>query len=576
MKGKKKMMIAIALIVLLGILIFAIVMSSKGSSIKITFDSHGGTEVESLKIKKGETIEEPEKPLKEGYEFIGWYYDGKKFDFSKEVDKNIELEAKWLKVGTIKNTVTFDSAGGSSVEAQKVAKGEKVKKPANPTRSGYTFVEWRLDGKSYDFNTKVEKSIKLVAVWKENAVAVKPPVQTSNKGNTTVNKPNVERPVVVTRIYKVTFMDGNSIISTVEVEEGKTVAEPNLLSKENFEFKGWSYAGNVYDFTLPVNSNMTIEAIWTPVLKGTEKVDSSKLSDADAIHNQDSIDIVKENNLITVTKKAPLHSYLNDTETEEWILLILDFEIDPTTLASDDYEIKDTDINDAKTLGATTDTAFVVRVKAETKDYTFKKADNDEVVGTVSVVMDFVKVELNSVNKLDSVESTDVDYNNQSITVSQNGNIITVNENRFLKGPGNTTEGEYGIVLNLGVKPNYITASAGRMDIDDATRAKYGLDENEFVLWLENDEAEKAITFTNAIDNTNTLDVTVKFVAATGISYPANGKTIAVLAQYDSVVKYYEDRDAFELVDDTVESFKFTEDGTEVTAQKSETGWIFN
>ena len=321
---------------------------------------------------------------------------------------------------------------------------------------------------------------------------------------------------------------------------------------------------------------MTIEAIWTPVLKGTEKVDSSKLSDADAIHNQDSIDIVKENNLITVTKKAPLHSYLNDTETEEWILLILDFEIDPTTLASDDYEIKDTDINDAKTLGATTDTAFVVRVKAETKDYTFKKADNDEVVGTVSVVMDFVKVELNSVNKLDSVESTDVDYNNQSITVSQNGNIITVNENRFLKGPGNTTEGEYGIVLNLGVKPNYITASAGRMDIDDATRAKYGLDENEFVLWLENDEAEKAITFTNAIDNTNTLDVTVKFVAATGISYPANGKTIAVLAQYDSVVKYYEDRDAFELVDDTVESFKFTEDGTEVTAQKSETGWIFN
>ena len=110
----------------------------------------------------------------------------------------------------------------------------------------------------------------------------------------------------------------------------------------------------------------------------------------------------------------------------------------------------------------------------------------------------------------------------------------------------------------------------------DATRAKYGLDENEFVLWLENDEAEKAITFTNAIDNTNTLDVTVKFVAATGISYPANGKTIAVLSQYDNVVKYYEDRDAFELVDDTVESFKFTEDGTEVTAQKSETGWIFN
>ena len=102
MKEKKKMMIAIVLIVLLGILIFAIVVSSKGNSIKVTFDSHGGTEVESLKIKKGEIIEEPEKPSKEGYEFIGWYYDGKKFDFSKELDKNIKLEAKWLKVGTLK------------------------------------------------------------------------------------------------------------------------------------------------------------------------------------------------------------------------------------------------------------------------------------------------------------------------------------------------------------------------------------------------------------------------------------------------------------------------------------------
>ncbi len=572
MKEKKKMMIAIVLIVLLGILIFAIVVSSKGNSIKVTFDSHGGTEVESLKIKKGEIIEEPEEPLKEGYEFIGWYYDGKKFDFSKELDKNIKLEAKWLKVGTIKNTITFDSAGGSSVEAQKVSKGEKVKKPANPTRSGYTFVEWTLDGKSYDFNSKVEKSIKLVAVWKQNVV-VNVPVKNTN--NTTNKKPIIEKPVVVTRVYKVTFMDGNSVVSVVEVEEGKRVEEPNILSKENFEFKGWSYAGNVYDFTSPVNSNMTIEAIWSPVLKGTEKVDSSKLTDLDAVHNQNSIDVVKENNLITITKKAPLHSYLNDTETEEWILLILDFAIDPTTLASDDYEIKDTDINDAASMGATTDTAFVVRVKAETKEYTFKKSDTNEVVGTVSIVMDFEKVELNSVDKLASVENTDLDYNNQSITVSKNGNVITVNETRFLKGPGNTTVGEYGIVLNLGVKPNYITASAGTMDITEATKNKYQLEENEFVLWLENDELEKTITFTNGIDTTNTLDVTVKFIKATGVSYPANGKTIAVLSQYDNVVKYYEDRNAFEIEEGT-ESFKFTVDGVEVIAEKIDNEWRFN
>ena len=189
--------------------------------------------------------------------------------------------------------------------------------------------------------------------------------------------------------------------------------------------------------------------------------------------------------------------------------------------------------------------------------------------------MDYVKLELNAVDKLTSVENTDLDYNNQSITVSKTGNVITVNETRFLKGPGNTTVGEYGIVLNLGVKPNYITASAGRMDIDAATKAKYQLEENEFVLWLENDELEKTITFTNGIDTTNTLDVTVKFIKATGISYPANGQTITVLSQYDNVVKYYEDRDAFE-VEEGTESFKFTVDGVEVIAEKIDNEWRFN
>ena len=54
--------------------------------------------------------------------------------------------------------VKFDSAGGSSVETQEVKKNGTVTKPANPTKDGYEFENWLLDGTAYDFDTKVTSS----------------------------------------------------------------------------------------------------------------------------------------------------------------------------------------------------------------------------------------------------------------------------------------------------------------------------------------------------------------------------------------------------------------------------------
>ena len=71
---------------------------------------------------------------------------------------------------TKKYTVTFDSNGGSAVSSQTVVSGKKATKPANPTREGYTFVQWTLNGNAYDFNSSVTKNITLVATWKQNVV----------------------------------------------------------------------------------------------------------------------------------------------------------------------------------------------------------------------------------------------------------------------------------------------------------------------------------------------------------------------------------------------------------------------
>jgi uncharacterized repeat protein (TIGR02543 family) len=65
-------------------------------------------------------------------------------------------------------SVTYDSNGGKGVLGQNVVSGSVATKPENPTKTGYTFVEWQLDGVTYDFNTPVTKNIVLKAVWQKN------------------------------------------------------------------------------------------------------------------------------------------------------------------------------------------------------------------------------------------------------------------------------------------------------------------------------------------------------------------------------------------------------------------------
>lgn len=69
-----------------------------------------------------------------------------------------------------KATVTFNSNGGTAIEAKTIDQGTLVEE-AIPTRAGdtyydtYTFGGWYLNGKKFDFSTVVESDITLVAKW---------------------------------------------------------------------------------------------------------------------------------------------------------------------------------------------------------------------------------------------------------------------------------------------------------------------------------------------------------------------------------------------------------------------------
>lgn len=75
-------------------------------------------------------------------------------------------------VSPTKYNVIFDTDGGTSITTQIVSEGNKAIKPVNPTKTGYIFKYWSLDGAEYQFDEKVTSNITLVAVWEEDKSGV--------------------------------------------------------------------------------------------------------------------------------------------------------------------------------------------------------------------------------------------------------------------------------------------------------------------------------------------------------------------------------------------------------------------
>lgn len=75
---------------------------------EVTFDSNGGSAVETQKVNEGDRAVKPKNPTQEGFLFIEWQLDGVKYDFAAEVKNDITLVAKWQVVaGPEQPTITI-------------------------------------------------------------------------------------------------------------------------------------------------------------------------------------------------------------------------------------------------------------------------------------------------------------------------------------------------------------------------------------------------------------------------------------------------------------------------------------
>ncbi len=141
----------------------------------VNFHTNGGTAISPVTVMYDKLLNEPVKQTKAGHIFAGWYKDEEfktPWNFATDrVTEDVTLYAKW-ELAQTKYTLDFNTSGGSTVPSQRIIGYTTATKPANPTKSGYTFAGWYKDvnfAEPWDFNTDVlTANITLYAKWLEN------------------------------------------------------------------------------------------------------------------------------------------------------------------------------------------------------------------------------------------------------------------------------------------------------------------------------------------------------------------------------------------------------------------------
>jgi len=263
-------------------------------TVTVTFNTDGGSKISSVEIEKGSKLKKPTDPTKDGYTFVEWLLNNNSFNFDIEIINNITLTAKWEEVKEDEVTVTFNSNGGSSVANKVIKKGEKVSKPANPTRTGYTFNGWYLDNKSFNFNTSVEKDITLTAKWTKN--------QTSSSNNNSSQSQTPSKPQEVKK-YTVTFnSNGGSSVATQTIVAGGKATKPADPKRDGYTFVNWTHNGGAYNFNSPVNGNVILVANWEKIPEPDVYTVSLELIKGEANIPERKAIVYKNGSVITATQ----------------------------------------------------------------------------------------------------------------------------------------------------------------------------------------------------------------------------------------------------------------------------------
>lgn len=229
--------------------------------LNIVFDANytGAPEPQTVAVQIGEKIDRPADPVRDRYEFIGWFTErngGVEFDFNAPVEARATLYAHWERS---EYTLTFNLNGGTLAEGvhtvYSIKRGQSAVETgkniaANIKMTGHDFIGWYI--KAYDpdedHDVSTEEDIAdLSSISEDTTVYAKWTLQT------------------YTVAFDLNYTGAPQAPASQTVKYNKLINEPEIGERDGYMFLGWfkdKALTQQFTFDMPVTESMTLYASW--------------------------------------------------------------------------------------------------------------------------------------------------------------------------------------------------------------------------------------------------------------------------------------------------------------------------
>ncbi|QWC00154.1 InlB B-repeat-containing protein [Mycoplasmatota bacterium] len=205
--------------------------------VTVTYETNANISVTASQGLYDSLLNEPQDPLRVGYDFVDWYSDTSlmtPYVFDKYPAEDITLYAKWVGVPS---SIYFNTSGGDSIPELVQNTGTNITLPI-PTRTGYDFIDWYESPLLQTTFTDLTMPAGLTTVYAKWQA----------------------------KTYTISYhTDGGSTLSETDHVYGQTITLADDPSKTNYIFGGWFLDQSLetsFDYlTMPAN-DFTLYAKW--------------------------------------------------------------------------------------------------------------------------------------------------------------------------------------------------------------------------------------------------------------------------------------------------------------------------
>ncbi len=210
----------------------------------VTFNTDGGTAVDSQTVTHGGTATKPADPTKANHDFAGWFADpalNNAFDFTMAITGETTVYAKWTTTPVELFSVTYVAEADARdvpIDNNQYPSGAKVTILGPPTREGYTFLGWRMNPllQPGDSITIANAHIVLTAEWEKlKAGIVLPggagstPVSPAGPASPVSPAPTATQPSVEVNTGKAVAADSNARMAVLIPRTGEDLSQTVLF-----------------------------------------------------------------------------------------------------------------------------------------------------------------------------------------------------------------------------------------------------------------------------------------------------------------------------------------------------------